>query len=734
MTILEKKRICPICEAGCGLTIKVQGREVIAIEANDNDVFSTGHLCPKGISLKELDADPDRLRKPLVRESGTDSFKEVSWNEAFELIRSKFCSIRETDGANAIASYIGNPSAHNIGLSMGLGVFVSSLGSKNIYSAGSVDQLPKQLASELMFGNDVAVPVPDIERCDYLLMLGANPVVSNGSLWMVPKFREKLRALHARGGRLVTVDPRYTETARAGDEHHYIRPGTDAWLLAAIINELTKRGCELPSQYHSKNLAKLKDKLEAITIVEAAQHTGLTESAIVSIAAQLEQSAHAAVYGRVGTTLQAFGTLTSFLIEIINLLTGSLDSTGGAMFGEQAYTSPTAPAGEPRYDRYQSRVSGYPEIMGQLPVVALAEEIETPGEGQVKALVCFAGNPIVSNPDSDRLEKALGSLEFIVCVDIYHTETSKYADVILPGSSPFEDGHYDGFLGSWGYRNAARYSPPIFDSDSPDEWDLGLTLAYVLSHDSPPSESELRSFEDDVVAAAITGHVNDESGHLFGRDVQELLAKITPERGVERLLDLGIRAGNWGDHFGAKQGLTLQKLIDTPDGIDKGALRENRLSEIVATADGLLDLGPKVIIADIDRLISQVIEPGFLLIGRRNVGSNNSWLRNLPMLAKGRNLCVLEMNTVDASELDIINGDKVRVESNGGSVVVPVKVTDSLAPKVVSLPHGFSEDKSIKQRHARSGANYNRLVGSALSDRLSGTASLNGVPVSIVAV
>ena len=723
------KRICPICEAACGLVISADGRDVTAIEPNRADVFSKGHACAKGIALKDLDQDPQRLRTPLIRVD--DEFREASFEEAYQLIQANLKRIRERDGANSVAVYIGNPTAHNIGLSLGLGVFLRQLRSTNIYSAGSVDQLPKQLASELMFGNDMAIPVPDIERGDFILMLGANPAVSNGSLWVVPKFREKLRAFQDRGGQLWTVDPRRSETARLADRHFFIRPGTDAWLLAGIINTLVQSGVEMPDRYAVSGWQSLKDSIEQIELSAVEKHTGIDAECVHAMAATLADADSAAVYGRVGTTLQKHGTLTSFLIEVVNLLTGNLDKEGGAMFPEQPYSTPAKPDTGLSYNRFQSRVSGYPEVLGQMPVVALAEEMETPGEGQIKALVSFAGNPLVSNPDSDRLERAFDQLEFMVAIDIYENETTRYADVILPGTSPFEDSYYASFLGSMGYRNSARYSPPIFRSDAKREWNLGLTLGYLLKADAPPNEEALRDFEDTVVAASVAEYTNDESSPIHGRDMQEILGMLGPQEGVERLLDLGIRAGRWGDHFGGRQdGLTLQKMIDTPDGTDLGAIRAKRLAEVVHTPDGHINLSHSVLIEDLVRLVAEQPGTGFQLIGRRSAGTNNSWLHNLPTLTRGKNPCSLHMNRDDANELGIGDDDRVELDAGNGKIVATLTCTDDLARGVVSLPHGFSETDLVLSSQ-RKGPNYNSIIATSHIDAPSATAALNGVSVVI---
>lgn len=723
----ESFRICPICEAGCGLKLTTSGRVVERIEPNADDVFSTGHVCAKGIALKELDDDPDRIRTPLIKEGAT--FRAASWDEAYAVINERINGVINQYGAGAVATYTGNPSAHNIGLALGLGTFSSLLQTPHGYSAGTVDQIPKHLASELMFGNPMAVPVPDIARSSYLLMLGANPVVSNGSLWMVPDFRGKLRDFKDRGGRFVTVDPRRTETARLADEHVFIKPAGDAWLLIALINELHRLGLSVSSQYGAEGEATLISKLSSVSLSQAAAYSGVSEEQIAHLAAELKSATRPVVYGRVGTTLQRHGTLTSFLIEVINLMTGSLDVAGGAMFPEQPFTTPFEGASG-NYDAFNSRVSEYPSFLGQLPVAALAEEMATPGEGQIKALVCFAGNPVVSNPDSDRLAQAIERLDFSLCIDIYHNETSRLADVILPGTSPFEDSHYDHFLGAMGHHNVARYSPAVFASDGPDEWRMMLSLGFILAEKRPPADEELGAFEDTVIAGFVAAFCGAETSPLYQRDVQEIMAMIEPESGVERMLDVGIRAGRYGDHFGQREGLTLKQMREQVNGIDLGSVRPGRLKEVMR---GKIDLAPALLLADIEALQNRALpqQESLLLIGRRNTRSNNTWLRNIPMLGKGRDLCVLEMHPQDAAALGIGDGDRVELSSDNASLEISVRLTDDLLPGVVAMPHGFSSDGELQQSNCQIGENYNRLAQAATVDGPSATAALNGIPVRV---
>ena len=599
----ERTRICPICEAGCSLKVQLKGDTIVSCRGNEDDRFSRGHICPKGVALKELHEDPDRLRAPLVR-GASGELQPASWDEAFERVLKGLWEVRRAHGRDAVATYIGNPTAHNISLGMGLGVLSQALASRSVFSAGSVDQLPKQLAMELMFGDGMAIPVPDIERTEHLMILGANPIVSNGSLWVVPGIRGKLRSLRDRGGKLVVIDPRRSETAALADEHHFIRPGTDAWLLSAIVKELLFAGCapELPVA----GLDRLRSSISKVSLDEAASRTGVPTAVIRHLAEDLRDARSAAVYGRVGTTLQRFGTLTSFLVDVVNLLTGNLDRPGGAMFPQQPFAAPPKQARSNSdalsYARYHSRVSGYPEVLGQLPVACLAEEIETPGEGQIRAMLLVAGNPVVSNPESARLAEAFAGLDFMLSIDLYLNESNRHADVILPGTSPFEEPHYASFLGAMTYRNTARYSEPLLDrSGQPSEWQLMLELAYLVSAGKRATPEELIAFEDTVLRAAVESYLGDTE-----LKTDQVLAELSQHHGVARMLDLGIRMGPWGDGFGAREGLTLARMADEENSIDMGPLT-SRVDDVVRHADARIHLGPDVLMADLDRLLS---EPG----------------------------------------------------------------------------------------------------------------------------
>ncbi len=712
----KAQRICTLCEAACGLTATFVGDRVESVWANDDDVFSRGHICPKGIALAELHNDPSRLHRPLVRESA--AWHEVDWSVALGTTIARLNAIREAHGDDAVALYLGNPTTHNIGLATGSGVIARTLKSKQFYSAASVDQMPKQLANELMFGDDMAWPVPDIERCETLLIFGANPVVSNGSFWMIPKFREHLRALKARGGRMITVDPRRTETARVADEHFYIQPAGDAWLLIGLIN-LIRAERAFPDHYRVRGRDKLFAALDRYALDDVEPHTGIERDRIEALAGTLLQSTRAVAYGRIGTTLQANGTATSFLIEVLNMALGSLDAPGGAMFPEQPFADFSRDKSVLNFDRYKSRVGGRPEVAGQFPLSAMAEEMEGTSDDRVRALICFAGNPAMSTTDSPRLKRAIADLDFHVSIDIYQSETNETADVILPGCSPFEECHYDQFFGATTFRNVARYSPAILDPQHADEWEVTLAIAFGLKRGHTPSTQELREYEDEVVAGTIARYVADPNGPLFGRDVQDIAGLIEPPRGVERLIDLGIRAGRWGDHFEAREGLTLKQLEDEPNGVDLGPV-EPRLDVVVKHPDKHIDLAPAAIIEAISSLVPTEARSGFQMIGRRNVKTNNSWLHGLKRLNRGRDVVFATMHEADAAALDIVAGDTIQITGNGHSLRLPVETTTEIARGVVAFPHGHRQ------------ANYNDLVKSIDIDEPTGTGAMNGIEIEVV--
>ncbi|HEU4977966.1 MAG TPA: molybdopterin-dependent oxidoreductase [Solirubrobacteraceae bacterium] len=741
-------RTCPLCEATCGLEVTVADGAVSGIRGDRDDVFSRGYVCPKGAALKELHEDDDRVRTPLLRRPD-GSFAAVTWDEAFAEIARRLPAIVEAHGRDAVAAYIGNPTAHNLdGLLYGR-VLLKALGTKNLYSASTVDQFPKQMASAYLFGSGASVAVPDLDRTDFLLMLGANPLASNGSLMTAPDMRGRLRAIRARGGRVVVVDPRRTRTAREADEHHFIRPGTDALLLMALVHvlfeeDLVDLGALAP---FVKGLGAVREVAAAFAPEAAAAATGIEPADVRRLARSLADAPRAVVYGRIGTTTQAFGTTASWLVDVLNALTGNLDREGGAMWPLPAAGSSNT-GGDPaepgrgrgaRFGRWASRVRGLGEIFGELPVACLAEEIDTPGDGRVRALITFAGNPAVSTPNAARLEAALETLELMVSVDIYVNETTRHADVILPAPSPLERSHFDVALYGFAVRNVANFSPALFERPDgmPAEWQTLLRLTGVVAGQGP--DADVAAIDDFVAGEAVRRAVATAGSAVEGRDADELLAALAPRVGPERLLDLALRTGPYGDGFGAKpRGLTLAAIEAAPHGVDLGPLAP-RLPEVLRTPDGLVDLAPEPIVADVERLHAamDVAPDGMVLVGRRDQRSNNSWMHNLPMLVRGKERCTAWVHPDDAGRLGLADGELACVSSRAGSIELPVEVTDDVMPGVVSIPHGWGHGTPgaalrVAARHA--GANSNVLADETLVEPLSGTAMLNGIPVELAPV
>lgn len=720
-------RTCPLCEATCGLAIEVRGDDILRITGDEEDVFSRGYICPKAHGLKALHEDPDRLRTPLVRHAG--ELIPASWDDAFAEIDRRLSPIISAYGRDAVAVYLGNPNAHNLSSLLYGPLWLKALGTRNVYSASTVDQMPKQVAAAHMFGHLLSVPVPDLDRTQHLLLLGANPAVSNGSLMTAPDARGRIRRIRERGGKVVVVDPRRTRTAELADEHHFIRPGTDALLLFALVHTLVAEGLADPGP-----LADLCNGLEEVEALArefppeaVAERCGIPAGEIRRLARELAAAERAAVYARIGTTAQQFGTLASWLVDVLNVLTGNLDREGGAMFPLAAAGQPNArpqrgPAKGARPPRWHSRVRGLPETFGELPVACLAEEIETSGDGQVRALITVAGNPLVSTPNAGRLERAIRTLDFMVSIDVYVNETTRYADVVLPAPSPFARSHYDLALYQLAVRNVAHYSPPVVADDGvPEEWRTLLRLAGIFAGQGPDADVDAL---DDMVAAGLAQREASERV-----SAEELLRASEGLRGPERLLDMLLRAGPYG--------LSLEELRAAPHGIDLWPLKP-RLPELLRTPSGKIELAPEPIVADVERLRRFLsdgpVHDGLLLIGRRDLRSNNSWMHNLPPLVKGRDRCTVWVHPHDAARLGLRDGGRARVRSRTGTLEAPVEVTDAIMPGVVSIPHGWGHDApgvrlSVAAEHA--GVNSNLLADEELLDPLSGNAVLNGIPVEL---
>ena len=731
---------CTLCEATCGLEIRTRGREVVAIRGDAEDVFSRGFICPKGYALKELDADPDRLRTPLIKRDGR--FEAVSWDDAFAEIERRLLPIVERHGRDAVAVYLGNPSAHSMQLAIYNQVFLRGLGTRNIYSASTVDQMPKQVAVGLMFGTVLSSPVPDIDRADYLLVLGADPFVSNGSLMTAPDAPGRLHAILQRGGKIVVIDPRRSRTASEASEHHRIRPGTDAYFLFGIVHTLFDEGLVRLGRLaeHTAGVEAMASLAREFAPEAVAARCGIAAEVMRRLARELAAAERGAVYARIGTCTQEFGTAASWLVDVINVLTGNLDRPGGAMFTRPATGAPHT-RGTPgrgkgvRFGRRHSRVRRAPEVYGELPAACLAEEIETPGEGQVRALITIAGNPVLSTPNGARLDRALNGLEFMLSLDIFVNETSRHADVVLPGLSPLEQSHYDVLLRQLAIRNVATYSPPVFDTPPAQqpEWRTLLRLTGLVTGQG--ADADVDALDDFVTAQRVEHELAASASPIHGRAGDEILAALSARRGPERQLDLMLRSGPYGDAFGARPGLTLAELEEHPHGIDFGAL-EPRIPDVLRTPSGKIELAPPELVSDVDRLRAGLARDadGMVLIGRRDLRSNNSWMHNAPVLVKGKARCTMLVHPSDAARIGLADGGLARVTSRAGAVAVPVEVTDAIMPGVVSIPHGWGHDLpgiqlGVAAEHA--GVNCNRLVDELALDPLSGNAVLNGVPVTV---
>lgn len=736
-------RTCPLCEAMCGLEVTVENGRVTRVTPDERDVWSRGYICPKGAVLGDLHEDPDRLRAPLVREG--DSWRTVSWPEAFRVAEQKLHAVLERHGKDAVATYIGNPTAHNFSLSRYVGPFMAFSGITQVYSAGTVDQWPKNLVCALMYGGMWAIPVPDLDRTSYLLMLGANPAASQGSLLAAPDVLGRLDAIRARGGRVVVVDPRRTATAAHADEWLPIRPGTDAALLLAIAQVLfaEQRVRLAHLDAHVEGLSALEAFVAPFTPERVSEACAIPADVIRRIARELSAAESAAVYGRIGTCNQEFGTLASWLVEIVNILTGNLDRTGGSMFADPVAWSmislrPPEHAGGFSLGRWRSRVRGAPEVLGQYPVSCLAEEITAPGAGQIKALITIAGNPVISTPDAGKLDAALPQLECMICVDNYLNETTRHADVILPGLSALEQPHYDEMIWSWAIRNAGKYSATVFspDKDRPAEWEILLRLA-ALANGQTADAIDVQQLDDMFFFGLVTTVASDPRARIAGRDAAEIAA-ASPGQGPERLLDFAIRVGPHGDAYGAQpDGLTLERLKAQPHGVDKGALMP-RLPGVLQTESGKIELTPEWIVSDLPRLARRLTRRSddLLLVSRRHLRSNNSWMHNVEKLVRGRDRCTLIIHPQDAERIGLSDGALARISSEAGAIVAPAQVSDEMMPGVVSLPHGWGHAVdgvrlSVATRHA--GVNNNLLAPGTLVDVPSGNAIVNGIPVQVTA-
>jgi len=695
-------RTCTLCEAMCGVEIKHDGEKVLSIKGDKNDPFSQGYICPKATALQDLHEDPDRLRQPVERTA--DGWKSISWPEALDKVAAGIQSIQQKYGQNALGVYLGNPNVHNMGGMLTIKHLLNSLKTRSRFSATSIDQLPHHIISMHLFGHMLRIPVPDVNNTQYMLIIGGNPLASNGSIMTAPNMRQKLKDIKARDGKVVVVDPRRTETADIASEHHFIRPATDVLLLLAMLNEIYTQGyAKLDTKVAA--LAPEIDRLalfaEQYTPESVADITGITAAEIKRIVKEFCEAESSVCYGRMGISVQEFGLLSQYLSMVINIVTGRLDEVGGLMFPNPAVDVVNS-SGPGYLGKRHSRVSNLPDFNGEYPVVAMADEMLVEGEGQLKGFVTVAGNPVLATPNGEKLDEALSQLEFMVSLDYFVTETSRHANIILPPVSPLERDHYDITFNGFAVHNVAKYSPILFDKtdDTKHDWEIYLELADRLDKDAPEATQKERA--------------------------------ATKAFGPKFLLEQGLK-------YGPHKEVTFEALVENPHGIDLGPLHR-MLPEAIKHADKQIHLHVDFYQSDLARvqeMVQQYNNDEILLIGRRHVRSNNSWLHNSHRLVKGKSRCTLMLHPQTAAQHGIADGQDVKVTSRVSSVVIAAEVTDELMPGVVSIPHGFGHGrKGVKQKiaQAHAGVSVNDLTDETLIDQLSGNAAVNGVPVKLEAL
>jgi anaerobic selenocysteine-containing dehydrogenase len=723
------RRSCNLCECVCGLTVPVADGKVGTIRGDREDPWSKGYLCPKGTTLGALHEDPDRLRVPMIRDG--DQWREATWDEAFLRCEELIGGVLERHGVEAFTAFIGNPTGHNFSLPRYAGMITTAV--PYIYSAGTVDQWPKNVSTALMFGNMWLLPAPDLDRTDYFLCMGGNPHASGGSLIGSVDSLKQIKEIQARGGKVVVLDPRRTKTADLADEWIPIQPGTDAAWLLALLHVVFEEG---------ERLGHLADHVDGVeTVREACRpfsperveaFTRIPAEVTRRIARELLEAKAASVYGRIGLCNQEFGTLASALVDVLAICAGQFDRPGTLMFGEPvafplAFLTNSRLMGEPTFGNWRSRVRGAPEVLGQVPASCMAEEIATPGPGQLRGLICIAGNPVISVPESDALDAALADLECMISIDCYLNETSRHAHVIFPGPSPLETPHFDELLRSWACRSVARWSDALFDRlpGSREEWEVLIILGAML-RGAKYADIDVAAIDDEYFSGLCMAK---------GLDPTQILP-LYDHGGPERLCDWSVRVGAFGDRYGANpDGWTLEKIKAEPLGIDLGPNR-SRVPEAIVTSSGKIHLAPAYIFDDLARLEARMERPdtGLVLVSRRHMRSKNSWMHNIKVLVKGKDRCTLIIHPDDARKAGVSDGDHATVTSEVGSIDVPVEVSDEMLPGVVCLPHGWGHDKvgtrlSVAREHA--GVNNNRIAPGRFVDEISGNAAVNGIPVEV---
>jgi anaerobic selenocysteine-containing dehydrogenase len=740
----------------CGVAItRAQDGVIASIKGDADDPFSHGHVCPKAIGLKSLQDDPDRLRRPLKRTAS--GWQEITWDQAFDEVDQGIRRIWKNHDRRAVAVYAGNPTVHSLGAIVMLSSLLAALRTRNRFSATSLDQLPQMLASLQMFGHQLLLPVPDVDNTGFLLMLGANPAASNGSLMSGGNIMARIKGIVARGGRVVTLDPRRSETAEQVGEHHFIRPESDVYFLAALLHTVFAERLADPGPLgeHIEGLDHLKRAVAAFTPEAAAPLTGIPAATIRQLAHDFAAAPRAVCYGRVGICNQQHGALAAWLVNALNVVTGNMDAVGGALFTQPAVDivglTAVFPGLRGGFDRYRSRVRGLPEFNGELPAAVLAEEMLTPGEGQIRALVTHAGNPVLSAPNGRQLDTALAQLDFMVAIDCYLNETTRHAHLILPPTGPLERGHYDLVFNLLAVRNVAKYSPPMLDSapDAKHDWQILSELAARLGANTAQERwlwKGVRAVVDKLKPEGLLdlmlrsgpyGGMPRKLGRFSGIGSTQLLRvlKLVPAaRPLAQRMEVFLAATALR---GNAQGITLAKLKTSPHGIDLGALQPS-LRQRLCTNNGMLHLAPVLYLEGLRQLQATFAKPvkpdQFVVIGRRQVRSNNSWMHNCQPLIKGRDRCTVEMHPADATRLKAANGDTLRVKSRVGQIDLPLEISDAMMPGVISIPHGFGHNRSgirMALAQEKPGASLNDITDEMRLDTISGNAAFSGVPVRI---
>ncbi|MGQ0620413.1 MAG: molybdopterin-dependent oxidoreductase [Panacagrimonas sp.] len=731
-------RKCPICEAGCGVVVTVDAalRKVIDIRGDEHDPLSRGFVCPKSQGMKVLREDRDVLTRPL-RRRGRD-FEEIGWDEAFELAAERFKDLSRKHGADANAIYVGNPTAHNPGGLLYTLSTAMALGTRSLFSSTSVDHMPKVLSTGLMFGDQSLIPVPDVDRTDYLLILGANPCISGGSLMTAPGFGRRMEEIRQRGGQIVVVDPRRSETAELATRHLPIRPGTDPYFLLGLLqvvfgDTLARLGRLEP---HTNGMPEIAALARSFSMSDLAASCGIDGATIAQIARDFATAPSAACYGRTGSSQQPFGSVTSWLIDVLNAVTGNLDRPGGAMipmgvtpsiFLNERYQDGVGP-----HHRWHSRVRGLPECAGQFPAVVLAEEILTPGPGKIRGLLTMCANPVISAPNGPQLSKALAALDFMVAVDVYVGETSRHADLILPGNGHLERSDWPIFTTTLAVRHVAKWVDKVFEPAPGTRSDGEIMLA-LAARISGASEQAT----DDALAGYFLQGA-EARGALGGHTAAQAQDLLEARHGSDRIYEILLRSHHFGDHFGARpDGLTLAKVKAADHGIDLGPLFE-RLPQALGTPSGKVELAPGLLMDEMPRLrqamAGYMASDRMIMIGRRQLHSINSWMHNIRAFNRGPDKCTALLHPADAGRLQLRAGDKVDITRGDKLITVPVTVSDEIMAGVISLPHGWGHDapgSRLSYALTRPGVNSNLIASEFDIDVPSGNAVLTGFTVGV---